>query len=390
MLKKVTLLVSLFSVMNYSSLEAQEIKQQFEPIKIDTSELRKVFADLSSSIKSNEFQNLIIAYIEAVKTGESSFFLGLIKKAYIEAVKSGETDIVTKAYYSIIPAFEKNERNNLLFLAVDNHRIEITSFFIKLGYNINEYSTFERPLIMVAADHWDAPMIELLAKNNANIEALYLQNWTSLSSSIYKLNEGSATSDMERCYEAVKMLIKYRAEVNAKLKDGSVPLHRAVSSCYVPLIELLLQNGANAFVNYRSDDYNSYSYKSPLYFAIINNKSDAEKVKAMDVLLKYGADFKVPVSNGKTFLELLINVNSEELLRAAIDKGLDIHFVDDGGRNTLWMAANNGKENSVKVLLEKGIDKNKKGKEYGEDKELTPLEIAKKNNYKNIIHLLEN
>lgn len=108
------------------------------------------------------------------------------------------------------------------------------------------------------------------------------------------------------------------------------------------------------------------------------------------MLLKYGADFKVPVSDGRTFLELLINANSEELLRAAIDKGLDIHFVDDGGRNTLWMAANNDKENSVKVLLEKGIDKNKKGKEYGEDKELTPLEIAKKNNYKNIIQLLEN
>lgn len=266
MLKKITLLVSLFLVMNFSSIEAQDFKQQFESVKSDTAALRKLITDLISNINQSM---------------ESKEFLGLIKKAYIEAVKSGESDFVTKAYYCIIPAFEKNERKNLLFLAIDNHHIEITSFFIKIGYDINEYSTFERPLVMIAADHWDAPMIELLAKNNANIEALYLQNWTSLSSAIYKLNEGSAASDMERCYEAVKVLIKYQAEVNAKLKDGSIPLHRAVSSCYVPLIELLLQNGANAFVNYRSDDYNSYSHKTPLYFAIINNKSDAEKVKAM-------------------------------------------------------------------------------------------------------------
>ena len=91
--------------------------------------------------------------------------------------------------------------------------------------------------------------------------------------------------------EGTKQLIADGADVNAKNRDGTTPLHTAAARGHKELVELLIANGAD--VNARRSKYGG-GY-TPLHYA-------ARHMEIAALLIANGADVNVKM-DGKTILD---------------------------------------------------------------------------------------
>jgi ankyrin repeat protein len=117
----------------------------------------------------------------------------------------------------------------------------------------------------------------LLQKDPLWASTPYFDEWT-------PLHEAADNGD----YDMAKVLVDYRADVNAKGKGGRTPLHLAVMYDQRDIVELLLANGAD--VNAKDDDG-----VTPLHYAAWHGY-----LKMAKMLLKHGADTNAMDKNGET------------------------------------------------------------------------------------------
>jgi cytohesin len=104
------------------------------------------------------------------------------------------------------------------------------------------------------------------------------------------------TSDRSRntndVTELVRLLIKYRADVNAKNKRGGTPLHGAASRSSGKVVSLLIANGADP----NAADDRGYT---PLFYAVADNNLDTAIA-----LCDGSADMNVRVRDGKSLSDI--------------------------------------------------------------------------------------
>lgn len=167
-----------------------------------------------------------------------------------------------------------------------------------------------------------------------------------------RLNAGgdpNATSDtglsllamgvLARDIDAVRLLLDTGARINDPCSMGGTALTWATNLKHEPIIELLLQRGANP------------ECKSTMH--------EAYKQKGIDGLrgeLASGADFNAMDEFGHSILGAVAMKGDVDSIRALIEAGADIEF---GGREQmtpLILAANNGRERASKLLLELGAN----------------------------------
>lgn len=72
-----------------------------------------------------------------------------------------------------------------------------------------------------------------------------------------------------------------------------------------------------------------------------------------------------------------------DIITDLLKKGVNVNFMDDYGRTALYFACYQGQTQVVKMLLESGADKDIK-----DCKKRTPLDIAQKYEYQEIVALL--
>ena len=149
----------------------------------------------------------------------------------------------------------------------------------------------------------------------------------------YSLHDAAS----KNAYEAVEVLLKQGAEVNAKDKYGWTPLHHAAWNNAAATAEVLLKQGADI----HATNKNGWT---PLHWGALNNATNTA-----EVLLKNGADVNAKNKNGDT---------------------------------PLHHAARNSNYNTVEVLLKNGGDVNAKNKNGD-----TPLHWAEKENMKRLLRL---
>lgn len=212
--------------------------------------------------------------------------------------------------------------------------------------------------------------------------------------------------------ELIRYFIETGADINVHDKNGVTALMRAVTPKDIEITKLLLDKGAD--VNARDNEG-----RTPLFYAAIYSKDIAA------LLISKGADVNAKDSHGETPLsecsgrkeieELLISkgadVNTEgdcgqtplsialmrgracnEVVKLLISKGANVNYHINFNQPSCkkWpgdtaLTATVARENTeiVKLLLDKGADFNEKNAE-GE----TPLLIATKNEYNDIVQLL--
>ncbi len=149
------------------------------------------------------------------------------------------------------------------------------------------------------------------------------------------------------------------ADVNAKMNDGSTPLHYACEFGREAVVSLLLENGAKVNVE---DIFGN----TPLHVA---SKEGNEDIVAL--LLENGADVNAKSSYGWTPLHSASKKGHESIVSLLLEKGADVNAKDNGGETPLHEACYYGHENIVSFLLQNGANPtvtNYEGK--------TPVQIA--------------
>jgi ankyrin repeat protein len=145
--------------------------------------------------------------------------------------------------------------------------------------------------------------------------------------------------------EAVRALLKNRAEINTPEADGTTPLHWAVRADDIEMSRLLLQAGANASAA------NRYGI-TPLSLAATN--ANAAMVEA---LLKAGADPKAALPGGQTLLMTAAHTGNPEIVRTLLDRGADVNARESTyGETALIWAASENHASAVKLLIEHGAE----------------------------------
>src|SRR5215475_678312 len=137
----------------------------------------------------------------------------------------------------------------------------------------------------------------------------------------------------------LQLLIDKGADVNAKNRRGSTPLHWAIHD--EAKVRLLLSKGAN--VNAKQAQG-----RAPLYLAAMLGKS----VPTMRLLFTRGADPNLASANGQTPLMMAAARGDVEGMRLLIERGADVNSKNGAGETSLMAACASGNARAVQLLID--------------------------------------
>jgi ankyrin repeat protein len=141
----------------------------------------------------------------------------------------------------------------------------------------------------------------------------------------------------------LQLLIDKGADVNAKTRRRSTPLHWAIHD--VAKVDLLLLKGAN--VNAKQ-----VGGRTPLYLAAMLGNG----IPTMRLLLTKGADPNLAAVNGQTPLMMAAQRGNVEGLRLLVEQGAEVNAMDGAGETALMFASTSGNARAVQLLIERGAD----------------------------------
>jgi ankyrin repeat protein len=146
--------------------------------------------------------------------------------------------------------------------------------------------------------------------------------------------------------DAVRVLLRDGADVNAAQGDGMTALHWAARSGNVPMLKILLYAGANPDATTRLGGY------TPLHLA-----SQEGLGEAVRTLLKGKSKAGTLTSTGATALHLAAAAGRVDAIDALLKGGADVNARDTyGGRTPLMFATAGNRLDAMKALLTAGGD----------------------------------
>jgi len=147
--------------------------------------------------------------------------------------------------------------------------------------------------------------------------------------------------------QAVRAILKQRADVNASEADGMTALHWAVRANDMDTMQLLLRSGANAKAA------NRYGV-TPLSLAATNGNA-----AMIEALIKSGADPNAALPEGETVLMTAARTGKPDAVKALVARGANVNAREKWQEETaLMFAAAENNAAAVKVLVEAGADMN--------------------------------
>jgi ankyrin repeat protein len=185
----------------------------------------------------------------------------------------------------------------------------------------------------------------------------------------------STMFDYETFQRALKNCVDTEANLDVKdsFKCGMRPLHHLVEKEETKAIEDLLKAGANP--NKKDDEK-----ETPLHLACSYNR-----VEIASKLLEHGANVNSKSEYGNTPLHNACLVGNTELIEKLLDNGAKRTMTNDMGYDYLHQTCYAGKIDAVRLLVKKGLDPSNKdfsGK--------TGLDIAKSKGNMAVVRYLEN
>jgi ankyrin repeat protein len=144
---------------------------------------------------------------------------------------------------------------------------------------------------------------------------------------------------------AVKTLLRRGASVNIKDEDGATPLMRAALYGQPEMLKLLLDKGANPNARNKAGAT-----------ALLWSVHDLRKIR---LLVQKGADVNARSEGGKMPLLLAAYYSDgAETVKFLLDKGANLRATDNRGAGVLLFAAEGGDLDTVRLLLDRGVDVN--------------------------------
>ena len=161
-----------------------------------------------------------------------------------------------------------------------------------------------------------------------------------------------ADAAMKGDREAVRALIRQKANVNTPQVDGATALHWAVQANDLEMSDLLIRAGAQVSAANEAG-------ATPLLLATMNGNT-----AMIEALIKAGADPNAPLTrSGDTALMMAARTGKIDAVRALADHGANVNAAESwGGTTALMWAVSERHPDVVKLLIERGANVNAKSK----------------------------
>lgn len=250
-----------------------------------------------------------------------------------------------------------------LVYAARSGSIEAASVLIEAGADVNQLTRYGWSPLLAATQNRNYQMGKYLLEQGANVNIPNEGGWTNLYLATDNRNvEGgdypTREPDMDHL-DYIKILLEAGAEVNARLiestetrtvftnqwldEEGATAFLRASQSGDVPLMNLLLEYGADPHIN-------TVLGVTPLAVAagigwvegVTSEWTTAQTVEAVELLLELGIDPNYQADTGRTALHGAGHKGSTEVARILVEAGgrLDIRdFGNTDNRGSAELAA---------------------------------------------------
>ena len=206
-------------------------------------------------------------------------------------------------------------KDEILFTAIENESPKIVKDLLRKGCNPNARYLKGTEIDVENKSKMMTPLLKAFEKNRTDIAKILLENGADISPAL-----------------------QYAA-ISGKLK----------------IIEFLLK--CNAYVGHINDEK-----CTPLHLAVKNKSwKVSDRLKAMKILLEYGANVNAKDSELDTPLFCAINIGNIEMIKLLLEYDIDINAVDSDGDSALHIALNPLNvidAEIVEALLQKGANVN--------------------------------
>ncbi|XP_072824752.1 coiled-coil domain-containing protein 144A-like isoform X3 [Vicugna pacos] len=145
------------------------------------------------------------------------------------------------------------------------------------------------------------------------------------------------------CPGVVVLLIQFHCDLNARDKERTTALIRAVQFLNRRCAGILLEHGANP-------NLEDGSQNTALHYAILE-----ESVSIATQLLRHNANIEAVNKSNLTPFLLAVKENKKEMVKFLIENGANVHAVDNVQRSALILAVFHDSPDIVKLLLQKSV-----------------------------------
>jgi ankyrin repeat protein len=241
-------------------------------------------------------------------------------------------------------------------------QLEIAQLLLEAGADVDETMKMEvstdliqteAPPLIHAAEARDIDMVELLIAHGADVNlpkegsnetALHVAAWRASPEIITLLLENGADPDLPNTSGA---------------RPQSFPLHYAVGSGSLTVLEALLDGGANANVLNGQGHTPIVSIYTLRYSSVSPQRFSNEKTTSIvTALLEGGADPNVADPNGDTVLHFIVGSDQNDLIPLIVAYGAAVDQQNSDGNTALHLAARTDRVEAVSVLVEQGANVN--------------------------------
>ena len=289
----------------------------------------------------------------------------------------------------------KEHLGTALIYAAGEGRLDIVSYLINLGADVNKKNRFDQTALHYASENDHLTMVELLLSKGAEIDVEDKNHRTPLMLAVKNGHN-----------DVLMHLINHGADVNKKYWFDQTALHYASENGHLKIVELLLSKGAEIdaedknhhtslmlaveyghndvsmhLINHGVDVNKKYRFdQTALHYA-----SERGHLKMVELLLSKGAEIDAEDKNHHTPLMLAVKNGHNDASMHLINRGADVGSISVFQRTTLLSyASENGHLRVVELLLSEGAEIDAEDKNHH-----TPLMLAVKNGHNDVsMHLI--
>ncbi|KAJ4859190.1 ankyrin repeats (3 copies) domain-containing protein [Trichoderma breve] len=256
----------------------------------------------------------------------------------------------------------KYKRTPLMWASARGYEAMV-KLLLEKASDVNAQDCVGRTPLSLAANFQDKRIIKLLLQRGSDVDIYQLiEGGTDLNARTYA-NRTILSHAAELGRQNVIQLLIETGKVDLNEADGETgltPLHYAVISGHLSIVELLANAGAQLEIKEKENRMTA------LGLAIHHKQKDV-----FDFLLKRDANIHIPDRDGRTSLYNAAIWGELAIIRQLVDKGVDINARTSDGQTALFAVIGLEDFDAVRLLVELGADINAR-----EESGRTPLHYA--------------
>ncbi|MBN2642650.1 MAG: ankyrin repeat domain-containing protein [Victivallales bacterium] len=333
-------------------------------IKTKNSQKWTVLSFLCRYMESQEIAELLIDYgadlDHQIKNGLTPLMLAVSSR------NKPVVDVLLK-HCANITAENRQGWTLLHYVAKAGGNHKLCEVLINKGIPVDSRNKYGATPLMFAILNRNKQEVSVLLKHGADVMAQNFNKWTLLHYA------AKADYDLSIC----EMLMEKGIPVDAPNNYKATPLMLAAMHGNTKWVKLLIRKGADIL----AQNVNRWTM---LHYVVLGGKD----LQLADELMKNGISVNAPTKTGTTPLIIASGKGNVEMMKLLIERGAQVNAQENNrakhGHTPLHAAVTSKSVDAVKLLLAAGADISLKDKN-----KLTPLQLAQKSKFKDIVQLLE-